>query len=171
MRDARHGNLIALGWLLKQEHDWLALHAELATNFGSSICTAHDLVQDCVLAVLTTSHHTTARSRAQFRSWLKTIVRNQVLNELRRARPQFFTQGKEEELSEKSNDPEVEFVLEWMKLPRTAIGFEFESVIVLRDFCGCSFNSIASLLRHEGKRDSYKVRSKALDAMRLQCSS
>ncbi len=160
---AREGDQDALGWLLSTELPWITSHAKQATASMNSRWTVRDLVQECCLAALSASGSTYATSRGQFRSWLKTILHNHVRNELRRHQPVSLTGELESELciaptkdSSTLNSPEG------LAASRARLPFGMEASLLLRDWCGCSFETITAVLGCRSRREAYRLRSRAM---------
>lgn|GEM_PF-3286706 len=162
---ARRGDRWSLGWLLARELDWIATHAYRVTASGTTRWTARDLVQECCLAVLRAPTDPNAHSRAQFRSWLKTVLRHHVLNELRRLRPARLGEDEEAQLAAAGWPFGLPYILARTRAVRERLPFRFEASLVLRDYCGCSFDTLRVLLDCPTKKACYRLRSRALEAL------
>lgn len=166
LAEARAGDRGSLCWLLSLEQEWIASHAERATAMSTTRWTARDLVQECCLAVLRAPGRPNSESRAQFRSWLKTILRNQIMNELRRLRPCLLEEEKDAGAKYLDRVTDISVLFASRPEARRDLPFHFEAALVLRDFCGCSFDTIARVLDCSTKKATYRMRSRALDAMK-----
>ncbi len=160
---ARGGDIDSMGWLMEVERPWLLSRVSKMHSASARGTQAEDLVQECGLRLVTS--HATLRfeKRARFRSWLLTVARNLMLNNLRRHEHTELDATGNSEPIYKPAAPNAHG--EGIHALRKQIPVRQDTAIMLRDYCGCSFELIAQVLGCPNASSAQSLRARGMKSL------
>ena len=144
LAQARRGRREAIAWLLEAENPWLL--SRCRRLMPDDLAGAEDLVQDTCLRFVVEHKRLRCSDRAALRSWLWTVARNLWTTRMRSKGP-----TPQEEVDEGGGQDGTLPIsgTDWERLwlARRTLPLRQDLAIQLRDYCGCDYGVIASILR------------------------
>ncbi len=165
LRLACDGDSRSLEWIMENERPWLM---SLGSRFASWVggMEPEDLLQHLWMAFFTRPGPKTFDSRADLRAWLKTSMFNKAVSMGRKYRTPLFDQGQEPNLAAAPQASAEEYAAPALHQSRSRLTFRQEAAVVLRDYCGCTRETIAMLLDCPSVNAASNLRFRALQQMR-----
>ncbi len=160
LRRASLGDAEAFAWIQAREQEWISRVAREFAGRGRGMSDAEDLIQEAWMSFWTRRQPRVLHSRAELRAWLRTTMRHHHANELRR--PHAVDVEVEEVAACSAPTALQAQTASLFQSGREQLTFEQEAILMLRDYCGCEYDVIASLLGCPTVGAAASLRSRAL---------